>query len=140
MAITIPNDLWIAPWDTNDFVYLTPYVAFEGLKWSLNGVEASETGRTQDSLMHLVRVGAKVRLDVNCRPLTADDMRTVLRSIIDMNNISTKVWLRVKYFDPWYGALHEAKMYTNNVSSQFLKMNSDGTSYWQSLQFPLIEQ
>ena len=138
--ITIPNKLWVAPWGTDSFVELTPYIAFEGLQWSLNGVEASDSGRTQDSIMHITRVGAKVRLDVTCTPLNADNMKTVLQAVIDRNNIRSKVWLRVRYFDPWYGAYHEAKMYTNNISSKFLKMNKDGTSYWQSLQFPLIEQ
>ena len=140
MAITIPNTVWVAPLGTDNFVELTPYIAYQGVKWSLNGVEAASTGRTQDSILHLDRVGAKVRLDISCRPLSADDMKTVLQAIIDRAHIKTKVWLRVKYFDPWYGGIHEAKMYTNNISAQFLKMNADGTSYWQGLQFPFVEQ
>lgn len=139
MAITIPNKLWIAPWGKTwpdaAFKELTPYIAFEGLQWSVQGVEAHNSGRTQDSNMHINRVGIKVRLDVNCTPLSADNMKTVLQTIK-----LSQVWLAVRYYDPQEGAYRVAKMYTNNISSKFLKMNKDGTSYWQGLQFPLIEQ
>lgn len=134
MAIVIPNKLWVKPFGAPDSAYveLTPYIMFNGLKWSRNDVEASDAGRTQDGYMHRHRVGIKIRLDASCKPLLADDMATVLQAVLP-------VTLTVRYFDPMYGGYRVANMYSNNITSDFLKMNTDGTQYWQNLQFPLIE-
>ena len=134
MAITIPNKLWVKPWGSNaNYTELTPYLALGGLSWSRNDVDASSAGRTQDSKMHRARLGVKARLDANCTPLYAEDMSLVLTAILPE-------WLSVKFFDPQIGNYREAKMYSNNVKATFLKMNADGTSYWESLTFPLIEE
>lgn len=54
----------VAPQGTNNFIDLTPYIAFEGLKWSRNDIDAQNSGRdTQDGLMHRKRVAQKARLD-----------------------------------------------------------------------------
>ena len=134
MAITIPNKLWVKPKGYGDgsYVELTPYIAFSGLKWSRNDVEAADAGRTQDSIMHRNRVGIKCRLDATCTPLYADQMKVVLQAILPEK-------LTVKYFDPTIGNYRVADMYSNNITANFLKMNTDGTQYWEALQFPLIE-
>ena len=134
MAITIPNKLWVKPHGSGTYKELTQYIAFSGIKWSRNDIDASDAGRdTYDGLLHRSRVAVKARLDVNCIPLKADAMADVLQAIYPE-------WLDVKFFDPQQGGYREAVMYSNNVNAQFLMMNKDGTSYWQGLSFPLIEQ
>ena len=134
MAITIPNKLWVKPKGAGDgsYVELTPYIAFGGLKWSRNDVESADSGRTQDSIMHRGRVGIKCRLDATCTPLYADQMKIVLRAILPQD-------LTVRFFDPQEGGYRVADMYSNNITASFVKMNIDGTQYWEALQFPLIE-
>ena len=130
------------------FTDLTPYIALGGLKWSRNDVEASEAGRTQDGIMHRSRVGLKVRLDCKCRPILISEAKTVLTAI-------NPVWLEVKYLDPRYSTAdytgqttvpyidssgyRHAKMYSNNIPATFLFMR-DNTSYWEGIEFPLIEE
>lgn len=136
MAITIPNKLWVKTYGLSDdyYVELTSCIKFNGIKWSRNDIDASTAGRdTQDGLMHRARVAIKARLDVECIPLDATLMAYVLQAIEPQ-------WLTVKFFDPNRGAYREATMYSNNVSATFLKYNTDGTSYWEGLTFPLIEQ
>lgn len=132
--ITIPNKLWVKPLhaDDSNYVELTRYIKLGGVKWSRNDVEASTAGRTQDGYMHRARVAIKIRLDISCTPLYAEDMKVVLQAI-------KPVRLTVKYFDPQEGEYVEKDMYSNNLGAQFLKMNTDGTSYWEGLDFPLIE-
>ena len=47
-------------------VNLLPYIQEDGLKWTRFDVEAPDTGRTLDGVMHRGRVTVKVRLDVTC--------------------------------------------------------------------------
>lgn len=136
MAITIPNKIWVKTYGAsdNDYVELTSYIALGGVKWSRNDIDASTAGRdTQDGLMHRARVAIKARLDINCVPLKAEQMAYVLQAIRPQ-------WLSVKFFDPQEGNYRVATMYSNNVNATFLKYNTDGTSYWEGLTFPLIEQ
>lgn len=112
---------------------LTPYIAFGGLKWSRNDIDASNAGRdTQDGLMHRARVAIKVRLDCTCKPLEQADATTVLTAI-------KPEWLEVQYFDPQEGSTQTKKMYSNNIPATFCIQH--GTKqYWTGIAFPLIEQ
>ena len=152
MPITIPVAVQVRTWgSTGAFTDLTPYIKLGGLKWSRNDVEHSSAGRgTQDGLMHRARVGIKVRLDCSSKPLLTDEARTLLRAI-------EPEWLEVKYLDPRYSTAdyvsgqttvpyvdssgyRHAKMYSNNIPATFLFMNINGTSYWEGVDFPFIEQ
>lgn len=135
MAIRIPVSVKVRTWGSSGaYTDLTPYIKLGGLKWSRNDVEASSSGRdTQDGYMHRARVGIKIRLDCTCRPLTTDEAKIVLSAI-------KPVWLDVQYLDPQDGALRSAQMYSNNIPATFLFMRDDGTSYWEGIEFPLIER
>lgn len=140
MAITIPVSIEVRDWANSSkteaqapYTNLTPYIALGGLKWSRNDVEASSAGRTQDGVMHRARVSIKVRLDCKCRPLLTDETHIVLPAI-------QPEWLQVRYLDPSTGALRTMKAYSNNIPATFLFMNTNGTSYWEGIEFPLIEE
>ena len=62
-------------------VNLLPYIAEDGIRWTRFDVEAPDTGRTLDGVMHRGRVAKKVRLDITCRPLQTSEAMTVLRAI-----------------------------------------------------------
>lgn len=152
MAITIPIHLEVRDWkwhgqsaSAHPFTDLTPYLALGGLKWSRNDIDAAKSGRetTQDGLMHRKRVSLKIRLDGTCRPLLTDEARIVLQAILPE-------WLEVRYLDPMYSSaangvdqttgLRTAQMYSNNIPATFLFMRNDGTSYWEGIEFPLVER
>ena len=110
---------------------LTPYLAFGGLKWSRNDVDASDAGRDQSGLMHRARVGLKIRLDGTCRPLLQEEATIVLQAI-------KPEWLQVRYFDLQEGAIVTKKMYSNNIPATFL-LQRGTDQYWEGIAFPLIE-
>ena len=138
--ITTPVSIEVRDWADNakteeqaPYTNLTPYIALGGLKRSRNDVEASDAGRTQDGKMHRHRVSIKIRLDCTCRPMTTDETHILLPAI-------EPVWLQVRYLDPSTGALRTMKAYSNNIPASFLFMRPDGESYWEGIEFPLIEE
>ena len=113
-------------------VNLLPYIVEDGLKWTRFDVEAPDTGRTLDGVMHRCRVAVKVRLDVTCRPLTAAEAATVLNAI-------APEFVTVRYEDPMQGSVTKT-MYSNNIPALCATVYPDGTARWEGLAFPLIER
>lgn len=112
---------------------MVPYVAHdEGFKWTRNDIEAPDTGRTLDGLMHRGRVATKIRLDIKCRPLTAAELSIVLNAIYPE-------YVTVTYNDPMYG-LSVKTMYSNNNPATHALWKPDGTEWWDGISFPLVEQ
>ena len=115
-----------------DNVDIVPYIAYQGVKWTRNDVDAPDAGRTMDAKMHRMRVGTKIRLDITCRPLTGAELATVLNAILPE-------YVQVKYTDPMYGLVTKT-MYANNNPASYLILREDGTEYWSGVTFPLVEQ
>ena len=113
-------------------VNLLPYIVEDGLKWTRFDVEAPDTGRTLDGVMHRGRVAVKVRLDVTCRPLTASEAATVLGAI-------APEFVTVRYEDPMFGSVSKT-MYSNNIPVTCAMAYEDGTAVWRDLSFPLVER
>ena len=114
-------------------VDITPYVAYNGFKWQRSDLDAPNSGRTLDGLMHRGRVASKIRLDITCRPLLASEARIVLNAILPE-------WVTVTYTDPMNGSSVTKTMYSNNNPASFLLKKRDGGEYWSGITFPLIEQ
>ena len=112
---------------------ITPYIAFGGLKWSRNDVEAANAGRMQDGTMQRDRVAIKYRWDVTCRPLTAEEQAIIL-SLIE------PVYVSVTYTDPTTNTTQTETYYSNNIPSTFAVRHPNGTEWWTGLAFPLIQQ
>lgn len=115
-----------------DGVDLTPYIAYGGLKWSRNDIDAPNTGRSMDGLMHRGRVTTKIRLDVTCKPLTSIELRIVLNTILPE-------YVTVTYDDPMYGKTTKI-MYANNNPAVYQLNKNDGRQYWTGVTFPLVER
>lgn len=108
------------------------FVAYGGLKWSRNDVDSPNTGRAMNALMYRGRVATKMRLDITCRPLDGDEIKTVLTTILPE-------FVTVKYDDPLYGTVTKT-MYSNNIPATYLMQTDGGKEYWNGVTFPLIER
>ena len=113
-------------------VDLLPYLAEDGLQWTRFDVEAPDTGRTLDGVMHRGRVATKVRLDVTCRPLKTAEIMTVLRAI-------DPEFVTVRYVDPLLGLVSKT-MYANNIPALCANVYDNGNAVWKGFTFPLIER
>ena len=52
---------------------ITPYIKYQGVKWTRNDIDGPNAGRTLSGLMVRDRVATKIRLDITCRPITSDN-------------------------------------------------------------------
>lgn len=132
---------------TIDGVDITPYIAYQGVQWSRNDVDGPNAGRTMSGLMIRDRVATKIRLDIACRPLKTDELRTLL-------NLIYPEFVTVVYEDPMQGLVSKT-MYANNNKAQFLQKyepeetdcqwicgKDPGEPYerWFNITFPLVER
>lgn len=112
-------------------VDVSDYIGYGGLKWSRNDIDAPNSGRTMDGIMHRGRVGTKIKLEITCRLLNKNELHTVLNAILPQ-------YVTVEYDDPMYG--HTTKtMYSNNNPATYQIRHRDGNEYWTGVSFPLVE-
>jgi len=113
-------------------VNIVPYIAQGGIKWSRNDIDAPNTGRTMDGMMHRGRVTTKIRLDITCKPLKASELSVVLNAIYPE-------YVTVVYDDPMSGHVQKT-MYSNNNPASYLLPQADGDDLWTGITFPLVER
>lgn len=111
---------------------VVPFIAQGGVKWQRNDIDAPNTGRTLDGLMHRGRVTTKIRLDITCKPLKASELQLLLNAIYPE-------YVTVTYDDPMYGRVTKT-MYSNNNPASFLIPQTDGDDLWSGITFPLVER
>lgn len=116
-----------------DGVDITGYIKYQGLKWKRSDIDSTKAGRTLDGKMHRGRIATKIRLDVECRPLTTAEASVVLQAILPQ-------WVTVVYTDPMAGTTATKTMYSNNNPAAYCQRYADGTELWDGITFPLIEQ
>lgn len=109
-----------------------PFIAKQGVKWQRNDIDAANSGRTMDGMMQRGRVATKIRLDITCRPLTAEEAHLVLNTILPE-------YFSVDYYDPMIGERYGVTMYSNNNPASFLIEKPDD-DWWSGITFPLIER
>lgn len=112
-----------------DGVDITPYIKQKGIKWQRSDIDGSNAGRTMDGTMHRERVTSKIRLDIECLPLSSADAAVVLNAIYPE-------YVEVEYIDPMYGTSIKT-MYSNNNPATYI---DTATDRWEGITFPLIEQ
>lgn len=117
---------------SNTWVDITPYIAFQGLTFSRNDVDAPDAGRDMSGLMHRGRVAVKEKMNINTIPLTKAQSSS-LQTLLYPETIQVRV---TPY--PRTNAAHTMNMYSNNVKVTYLIHYSSGEDM-QSLSFPLIE-
>ena len=117
---------------SNTWVDITPYIAFGGLTFSRNDVDAPDAGRDMSGLMHRGRVSVKEKMNIQTVQLTRQqsaDLQTLL--------YPASIQVRVTPY-PRTNAAHTMSMYTNNVKTTYVIHRANGEDL-QSLSFPLIE-
>lgn len=115
-----------------DGVDFMPFIGKQGVKWQRNDIDASNSGRTMDGQMQRGRVATKIRLDITCRPLTAEEAMVVLNTILPE-------YVSVDYYDPMSGKRYNVEMYSNNNPASFL-IEKPEDDWWGGITFPLIER
>lgn len=115
-----------------DGVDLTPYVAFNGLKWSRNDVDGPNAGRTLDGQMQRDRVATKIRLDVTFKPLTDSEIAIVMAAL-------EPEYISCTYTDPMFG-LRTMEAYSNNHPATALIERPNGEWLWNEITAPIIER
>ena len=53
---------------------MIPYIAYGGLQWQRADVDGEAAGRALNGDMIRDRVAVKIRWDITCRPLRADEL------------------------------------------------------------------
>lgn len=109
-----------------------PFIAKQGVKWQRNDIDAPNSRRTMDGTMQRGRVTTKIRLDITCRPLKAEEAMTVLHTILPE-------YVIVDYYDPMSGYRNNVTMYSNNNPASFL-IEKPEDDWWSGITFPLIER
>ena len=118
--------------DSNNSWYdITKWIAYQGISFSRNDVEAPDSGRTLDGIMHRGRIAVKEKITIKTVPMSKTDVST-LCALLYPETIQVKV-------NPYPGtnASKEFDMYSNNVKTGYVihRTNDD----IQNLEFPLIE-
>lgn len=113
---------------------LSPYIRLEGVQWSINPIDAPNSGRdTQDGKMHRAMIGQWRRLDISFIPL----QRSVITQILEATQAE---WLQVQFLDLQTGATYTGKMYRGATLNATHKIHKNGTSLWAGMVLELIEE
>lgn len=114
------------------WVDITPMIAWQGLTFSRNDVDAPDAGRTMDGTMHRGRVASKEKMEIKTVQLTRAQV-SALETLLFPETIQVRV---TPY--PRTNAAHTMTMYSNNVKATYIIHRANGEDL-QSLSFPLVE-
>lgn len=117
---------------TSNWQDITPYIAWKGLTFSLNSIDAPDAGRDMSGLMHRGMVAIKEKMNIQTVQLT----RAQVASLFQYFTRET-FYVRVTPY-PNTNAAKVMSMYTNNVKTTYTIHKQSGEDL-QSLSFPLIE-
>ena len=121
-------------YDTSNSTWfdITPWIAWQGLTFSRNDVDAPNAGRDMSGYMHRGRVASKEKMNVQTIQLTRAQS-SKLQTLLFPETIQVRV---TPY--PRTNAADTFTMYCNNVKTTYVIHRKNGEDL-QSLSFPLIE-
>lgn len=111
---------------------ITPLIAWQGLTFSLNSVDAPDAGRDMSGLMHRGMVAIKEKMNIQTVQLTRAQVSSLFRFFE-----RDAFYVRVNPY-PNTNASKTLHVYTNNVKTTYIIHRASGEDL-QSLSFPLIE-
>lgn len=117
---------------TSSWFDITPWIAWQGVTFSRNDVEAPNAGRDMSGFMHRGRVAVKEKMNINTIPLTRAES-SKLQTLLYPENIQ----VRVNPY-PRTNGMYIMSMYSNNVSVSYIEHKRWGDDLHR-LSFPLIE-
>lgn len=119
---------------TIDGFDIVPYIGEDGIKWTANGIDGPDAGRTMDMTMHRGLMGYKSKCELSC--LWMPKAVAVALHRVIMPEFVTVVTDTI----PWESGTVTLTMYSNNIGSTLLTEYTDGTKLYGDLQFPLVER
>ena len=117
---------------SNSWVDITPWIAWQGLTFSVNSVDSPDAGRDMSGVMHRGMIAVKEKMTVNTVPMKKADV-TILIKLLLPESFSVRV---TPY--PNTNAAKTMTMYSNNVKTSYIIHRNSGEDL-QTLSFPLIE-
>lgn len=111
---------------------ITPWIAWQGLTFSRNDVDAPNAGRDMSGYMHRGRAASKEKMNIQTVQLTRAQS-SKLQTLLYPETIMVRV---TPY--PRTNAAQILNMYSNNVKTTYVIHRENGEDL-QSLSFPLIE-
>lgn len=117
---------------SNSWVDITPYIAWQGLTFSVNSVDSPDAGRDMSGVMHRGMVAIKEKMNVNTVPLKRADVKTLIALLLPES-----FEVRVDKY-PSTNTSKTMTMYSNNIKTTYVIHRSSGEDL-QTLSFPLIE-
>lgn len=116
---------------SNQWIDITPYIAFQGLTFSVNSIDAPDAGRDMSGLMHRGMIAIKEKMNIQTIQLTKSQASTLITLLLPQS-----FEVRVTPY-PQTNAAKTMTMYSNNVKTTYtIKCANDEL---MSLSFPLIE-
>ena len=109
---------------------ITPWIAWQGLTFSRNDIDAWDAGRSMDGYMHRGRIAVKEKMNVQTVQLTRAQS-SKLQSLLYPETIQVRV---TPY--PRTNGAYTMNMYSNNVKTTYVIHRENGEDL-QSLSFPL---
>lgn len=117
---------------TDSWFDITPWIAWQGLTFSRNDVDAPDAGRDMSGVMHRGRVGVKEKMQIKTIQLT----KTQCNKLYTLLYPET-IYVRVNPH-PETNSEKQMYMYSNNVSTQYVIKRESGEEL-KTMSFPLIE-
>ena len=111
---------------------ITSLIAWQGLTFSLNSVDAPDAGRDMSGLMHRGMIAIKEKMNIQTVQLTRAQVSSLFRFFE-----RDAFYVRVNPY-PNTNASKTLHVYTNNVKTTYIIHRASGEDL-QSLSFPLIE-
>ena len=99
-------------------------------EYKLSDVSAADAGRTEDGLMHKMRIGQKVHLQLAWNGITTANASTIL-------NAFNNEYISVKYLDPMQNSYVTKTFY---VGDRSVPAYSVRLGLWQNISFNVIER
>lgn len=116
---------------SNTWVDITPYIAYQGLTFSVNSIDAPDAGRDMSGLMHRGMIAIKEKMNIQTVQLTKSQASTLITLLLPQS-----FEVRVTPY-PQTNAAKTMTMYSNNIKTTYtIKCANDEL---MSLSFPLIE-
>ena len=116
---------------SNQWIDITPYIAFQGLTFSVNSIDAPDAGRDMSGLMHRGMIAIKEKMNIQTVQLTKSEASTLISLLLPQS-----FQVRVTPY-PNTNAAKTMTMYSNNIKTTYtIKCANDEL---MSLSFPLIE-
>ena len=117
---------------TNEFVDITPYIAFQGLTYQRSDVDAPDAGRDMSGFMHRGRVTIKDKWQIKFRAMRTDEIAIILQLIAPEQ-------IQVHYLSPYYNSIVISAMYVGDRTAQHCIYRENGEILWKDLAFSCIE-